>query len=1339
MNSFSAAFKSAQELPDGDVQTIAYVISTCIVGLTVALFMYCCVSVKKTVTRRSASQPVASQQMPGPSRIRKRDKVANLTKKMFKKLPKLSITEDNHERFTTFIKRPAKSFQEIQKALERSGTLTLESARKLIHGHQDHHTRISRINVGPPSSVLEASMVDHDYRLPPELKNILQSVRVFGNFEQPVFLELCKYVTSSYHPRGSLLNDLDTSFYVIQSGQFSVFTEGANQKQHVIKKSYQGDSIFSLLTILDMISLNKVSVRSEVYARADTDCYLLKLPTSVFRTIHSKSPESMFRFVQVILLRLSRVTYLSLHKYLGLTKELVEKDIVLPEMNIHCLTCQKKPRSGKARRRQRSRSNTNNSATSNLSADGEELFEEASEDHRPRPVFDMEGPAAKTESSLEMVLAESAPHENVDDNNIIKIAVEDLVKLLGLKDETVLEGKVTLVHIARGSVICKQGDVEKFLTFVVSGHLEVTQHDIHDNEEAFLYTTKLGEFIGVMSVLTGDPSQVTVTAIKRSIILTISRADIIKLIRSNPATLEKLTHQFTKRISLFVRQMDYALEWVSLEAGHALYRQGEASHSTYIVLSGRLRSVLEHDNGRKELVSEFGRGDTIGVIEFATGSPHTHTVLAVRDTELGKIPEGLLNTIKLWHPKTVSRLIQLLGNQVLGQVKYSSREQPHLHKPLQQGGPGSNNIHHTPNTNLATVALLPCTRNVPLHAFSAALCSAVNTIGPCTRLTSSLIIKQLGSDALNSVYECQLTNHLNSVEDQNRIVLYQADPTMTPWTRQCIRQADVILIIAVASENPEEYGPIEVSLNSMSVRAQKELILLHPDTAKEPTNTVAWLNARGWVSSHLHVRCSDYILRDMPPLQPDDFNPHSDMARVARRLTGTCIGVVLGGGGARGIAHIGILQALEDHGIPIDMIGGTSIGSMMGALYASETDVGAMRERAAVFSAGMSKLWNKIIDLTYPFTAMFRGKQFNKGIEDAIGEKLIENLWIPYFCVSTDLTASEARIHTEGCLWRYVRASMTLSGYLPPLCDPVDGHLLVDGGYVNNLPADIMSQRMGAQTIITVDVGGQSDNEFDNFGDDLSGWWVLWNRYFPFGKTLKIPNMAEIQSRLAYVSCERQLAQIKSQGGMEKCYHIRPPIDRYATLQFGSFDEIEETGYKHGTDIVSAWVKGGIVLQQMLAETKPGISGVPTQTPKTFVNYNDVDEEEYRRARAPSPYASFTDIAAMVSRIDPPKDHEGHGRPEFARRQMSWPSGAYETQSYSDTDDSSESDDPIPVFGGKHTMPDGLAGFYSDGDIPQDSTLCDDPVTLTHLVRHFVRQITEEDEDLPGAMMGESI
>ena len=65
---------------------------------------------------------------------------------------------------------------------------------------------------------------------------------------------------------------------------------------------------------------------------------------------------------------------------------------------------------------------------------------------------------------------------------------------------------------------------------------------------------------------------------------------------------------------------------------------------------------------------------------------------------------------------------------------------------------------------------------------------------------------------------------------------------------------------------------------------------------------------------------------------------------------------------------------------------------------------------------------------------------------------MIQDLWIPYFCVTTDITESKMRVHNSGSLWRYVRASMSLSGYMPPLCDPVDGHLLLDGGYVNNLP-----------------------------------------------------------------------------------------------------------------------------------------------------------------------------------------------------------------------------------------------------------------------------------------------
>ena len=133
---------------------------------------------------------------------------------------------------------------------------------------------------------------------------------------------------------------------------------------------------------------------------------------------------------------------------------------------------------------------------------------------------------------------------------------------------------------------------------------------------------------------------------------------------------------------------------------------------------------------------------------------------------------------------------------------------------------------------------------------------------------------------------------------------------------------------------------------------------------------------------------------------------------------------------------------LHAKGIPVDMIGGTSIGSLVGALYATSRDSDTMKKSMQFFCTNMSKLWRKIIDLTYPATAMFSGSGFNHEIYSVIGDKQVEDLWIPYFCITTDLSSSRMRVHGFGSLWRYVRASMTLTGYLPPMCDPQDGHYL---------------------------------------------------------------------------------------------------------------------------------------------------------------------------------------------------------------------------------------------------------------------------------------------------------
>ncbi|KAG0727077.1 Neuropathy target esterase sws [Chionoecetes opilio] len=208
-----------------------------------------------------------------------------------------------------------------------------------------------------------------------------------------------------------------------------------------------------------------------------------------------------------------------------------------------------------------------------------------------------------------------------------------------------------------------------------------------------------------------------------------------------------------------------------------------------------------------------------------------------------------------------------------------------------------------------------------------------------------------------------------------------------------------------------------------------------------------------------------------------------------------------------------------------------------------------------------------------------------------------------------------------GVVWRYVRASMTIAMLIPPLPDPVDGHLLVDGCYVNNVPGDVMRSKWSVGNILAIDVGCQYETRFTNYGDCLSGWSVLFRRFFPFKyfmrKELKVPNLYDIQSRLSYVSCTRQLEELKASN---YCEYIRPPIDKYQTLQFGAFDEIKEVGYQHGKSYFSGMLKGG--------RTVEGLYQLSC--------YSASERKKHSQASLNASPASFTDLAQIVCTVKKP-------------------------------------------------------------------------------------------------------
>ncbi|XP_046526040.1 patatin-like phospholipase domain-containing protein 7 isoform X1 [Equus quagga] len=1278
---------------------IGALLALALVGITV-FFMY-----------RKFSQ--FGQVQPTPQyRFRKRDKVMFYGRKIMRKVTTLP---------NTLVGNTAAPRQRVRKR-----TKVLSLAKRILRFKKEYPTLQPK---EPPPSLLEADLTEFDVKnshLPSEVLYMLKNVRVLGHFEKPLFLELCKHMVFVQLLEGEHVfrpGEPDTSIYVVQDGRLEVCIQDTDGTEVAVKEVLAGDSVHSLLSILDVITGHTAPYKT-VSARAAAASTVLRLPAAAFQGVFEKYPETLVRVVQIIMVRLQRVTFLALHNYLGLTTELFNPESqAIPLVSVASLavgktkrqvSCSPEERLERSLRPQESCDPADHGG-SRAAASGpllkrshsvplpsvhkeisDELGKAQAGDKAPsappgsvagapsdlrmacdraRVVLQAEerpASAVASKSKKSVVVAETPSavfhyEDSTSDETaasrktdaIFRAAKKDLLTLMKLDDPSLLDGRVTLLHVPGGTVVSRQGDQDVNILFVVSGLLHVYQRKIDSEEDTCLFVTRPGEMVGQLAVLTGEPLIFTIKANRDCSFLSISKAHFYEIMRKQPTVVLGVAHTLVKRMSSFVRQIDFALDWMEVEAGRAIYRQGDKSDCTYIVLSGRLRSVIRKDDGKKRLAGEYGRGDLIGVVETLTHQARATTVHAVRDSELAKLPAGALTSIKRRYPQVVTRLIHLLGEKILGSLQQGTATGHQFGLHAAGGKWDSGN----PPSNLSTVAVMPVSEDVPLTAFALELKHALSAIGPVLLLTSDNIKQRLGSAALDSIHEYRLSSWLGQQEDIHRIVLYQADSTLTPWTQRCIRQADCILIVGLGEQEPT-VGELERMLESTAVRAQKQLILLHREEGPAPSRTVEWLNMRSWCSGHLHLCCPRRVFsrRSMPKLvemyervfqRPPDR--HSDFSRLARVLTGNAIALVLGGGGARGCAQVGIIRALVECGIPVDMVGGTSIGAFMGALYSEERSCSQMRIRAKQWAEGMTSVVRTMLDLTYPITSMFSGAGFNNSICSVFKDRQIEDLWIPYFTITTDITASAMRVHTDGSLWRYVRASMSLSGYMPPLCDPKDGHLLMDGGYINNLPADV-ARSMGAKVVIAIDVGSQDEVDLTNYGDALSGWWLLWKRWNPLATKVKVLNMAEIQTRLAYVCCVRQLEMVKSS---DYCECLRPPIDRYRTLDFGKFDEICEVGYQHGRTVFDIWGRSG-VLEKMLQD-RQGTSRMKACDALTCPN------------------ASFTDLAEIVSRIEPAKvaavDDESDYQTEYEEELLEGPQDAYADFQCAPADSGSDSED----------------------------------------------------------------
>uniref|UniRef100_A0AC35TVI7 Swiss cheese n=1 Tax=Rhabditophanes sp. KR3021 TaxID=114890 RepID=A0AC35TVI7_9BILA len=975
--------------------------------------------------------------------------------------------------------------------------------------------------------------------------------------------------------------DDDRSLYVVLSGALAVYIKHNGGKECFVKRIGKGHSFFSFLSIIDILMDNESKFKT-VSLKAHEDSRVAKFDISGFKDSYRNSPEMWVRPIQIVCTRLLHVTMTTLHQYLGLSEELMKLSI----------------------------DNKQNSA-----------------EEKPKVRF---GNSIRLAKGLRPKMRRLYSYDEAHDqlHNARKLFAE----ALGIPSDRaseLLQERIDMMAVNEDDVIVEQGSNDDVkLVLVVTGVLKLCQDipkeatDEYDDVETEKFSTFVfqKEMVGGLQLLTDEPSFYKVKAAANSVLAVIRKPQYEKLLAEYPQIALHIAHSVIKRISPFVRGVDFAIDWTLLDSGQAVYRTGEKSDSIYVVLSGRMRSV-----DKKQVLEEFGKGSVIGMIEVIQNKPRSSTVLAIRFSQLAEISEGLLNFIKMQFPSVGFRLIKLLGQY----FDSSNSQNTLLNGPLLSiDGISQDAISHI--SNLHTIAILPASADVPIKPFTCELYHALNGNKKVLRLSSATITAQLGKYVLDKQADFKLIHWLNAQEDDYPLIIYECDYEASVWTRRCLKQADAILVVANGRSKPLEKSFLEehMMMNQESIRTSKELILLWDEDVKAPHGTYEWLKG-SYFTGHHHVKMSSRMrqwdgieeLKESDVLSyyeksvyQESIDIRSDFSRLARILTGQAIGLVLGGGGARGAHHVSILRALQENSIPIDIIGGTSMGSFIGGVYA-EFPNGNIEDRVSGWFKVMSSKIRQAWDLTYGHSAMFTGAGFNATIRNVFKDKLIEDCWISYFCITTDITSSEMRVHRSGSLFSYVRASMSLAGYLPPLCDPLDGHLLLDGGYVNNLPADVMKS-MGTKHVIAVDVGSREEGNLYNYGDQLSGVWVLLRRLNPWARPLKILKQDEIQSRLAYVSCTRQLEMVKK---APYCTYLRPPVETIGTLEFDRFEEIMKMGYEYGMTEIKELIETNENIKEILEPNKKQVSAIKVNSVKPTNNMT----------RA----SSFTDLAARLSKI----------------------------------------------------------------------------------------------------------
>lgn len=545
------------------------------------------------------------------------------------------------------------------------------------------------------------------------------------------------------------------------------------------------------------------------------------------------------------------------------------------------------------------------------------------------------------------------------------------------------------------------------------------------------------------------------------------------------------------------------VDWLRCDAGVELFAQGDPGGAMYLVVRGRLECLVDD-----VLVSEVGRGGTLGELALLADRPRAATVRTVRDSLLVRLPADRLTELATAQPNVSLGLARLAADRsTRGPVSAWGRPAPRC------------------------IGLVVLDDSPTAASLVRALPAPIAGLAPA---------RWIGFDAVEAWYRDSgidaVVDRLADAEDRSEVVVVTVPWDTATGNDDCglvatvLRQLDLVVAVAAAQRRPDP----RVLDHLATARRPASLVLVH-EAGHRPTRTASAIDhvgSRIALRSHVHVQ-----------------RRHSaDAHRVARLLLGRSVGVVLGGGGSRGFAHIGVVRALAEAGVPIDHVAGSSMGAVMGAQVAAGWSPHEMLERNRV-------AWSRrrLFDVGLPTLSLLRGRRGQAVLRELFGETRIEDLWLDFACTTVDLSAYRLHVARSGPVAEWVGASAAVPGLWPPYVD-ADGHLHADGGLLDNVPTDLM-RASDAGTVIGVDVcHRQSEMRLARATVLPAGFGLVLARR----RGEWFPSIVDVLNRSNMLASLQQHRESERYADL----YLTPPVEDQGFAAFDRVEQIAEIGYR---------------------------------------------------------------------------------------------------------------------------------------------------------------------------------